>query len=91
MAQVIHIYPTRPPAPRQPCIPAELMNTPRRHQSWCYWNACQRARRGNTIALHCLHDILRARPTERLACAAGGVLASLGYGYAAFDGEGPAA
>ncbi len=77
MADVIHIYPTREPPPRCPVIPAECLDSPRRHASWVYWNACRLARLGNAMALHCLSDIVTARPTERLACAAGGTLASL--------------
>ena len=81
MAQVTHIYPTREPPPAPSCIPTSFMNTPRRHASYCYWNACHRAKRGNTMGLACLYDIMTARPSERLACAAAGELASLGHGY----------
>lgn len=81
MSQLTHIYPTREPPPRCPVIPAECLNSPRRLASWSYWNACQQAQRGNIMALHCLSDIAIARPSERLACAAGGALVSLGHGY----------
>ena len=90
MAQIIHIHPTIDPPPAPACIPADLLDTPQRRQSWCYWNACQRARRHNIMALTCLRDIMTARPTERLAGAAGGTLASLGYGYL-IDGYGASA
>lgn len=89
MGQVIHIYPTRQPPPAPAVIPAEFMETPRRHATWCYWNGCKQAQRGNTMALYCLRDIALARPSDRLARAAGNTLASMGHGYA-LDGWGTA-
>ncbi len=79
--QIIHIYPTREPPPRVACIPSAFMNTRLRHQTWCLWQACQRARHGNDLALQCLRDFVRARPSDRLACVAAGTLASLGHDW----------
>ena len=81
MGEVVYIHEGKSPPPAPAFIPAEFMNTPRRHQTWCFWHACGRARHNSTMALRCLYDIVMARPSERLACAAGGTLASLGHGY----------
>ncbi len=66
----------------------ELLRTPLRQTTWCYWNASKRAftLRGiftlqdlrNVTPVKLLRGILAARPTERLACAAAGALATLG-------------
>ncbi len=78
-AQVIHIYPTREPPPQPRFIPAAVMNTPKRRQTAALWRACHEARRGNGMALCLLRDMVRARPSDRLACVAAGTLASLGH------------
>ena len=80
-AQVVYIYPTHEPPPVSRRIPGEFLNTPLREQTWCLWNACHRARRGNAQALLFLRDLVRARPSDRMACVAGGTLASLGHDW----------
>ena len=97
MGQVIHIYPTRQPPENPRFTPAEVLNTDLRKRTFCYFRAAKQAawaaRHDDALgglARQFLANIMAARPTERLACAAGGTLASLGHGYA-LDGWGASA
>ncbi len=89
MAQIIQIYPTRDAPEPALYLPAEILNTAKRFHSWVYWRACHEARRGERVALLCLRDIAEARPTERLACAAGGTLAGMGLDWTLMRGIQP--
>ena len=73
------IYPTRSPPPAPAFVPNECLSTRRRSQTWCLWTACHGARRGNAMALCLLRDMVRARPSDRLAYLAYDTLASLDY------------
>ncbi len=64
-----------------------LATSPLAHRTKDYWSysrlGCRLDRRWgkvDTFVLAALNCIVEARPTERLACAAGGTLASLGHG-----------
>jgi hypothetical protein len=60
---------------------------------WCYASTAQELhRRNGKVDQHILCALARmveSRPSERLACAAAGTLASLGHGYT-LDGWGAA-
>lgn len=63
-----------------------LAHSPLAHATASYWIASMlsmttnRAGFEDMLAIRTLKDIKHTRPSERLACAAGGTLASLGHG-----------